>query len=303
LKNLTSSSLSAFRDCARKYYYQYVLGRVKVAEAPALAFGHVTHGALEQWWLNGNNAMAAWLGANCADMQPQDAANLAAMLKHYDARNAHLRDKYTVLDVEMQFTIPIINPETGRPMRQYQLQGKVDGLLQDKATGARWVLEHKTTSDEIIGFGTYWQRLAVDHQVSFYVIATSAVGCLYDVLRKPKLKISKADEKAAAGGNAADAYMQRVSEAIAAEPEKYYQFREVVKTDDDIAEAKADLWHQAHMLAECEKQQRFPRNSGSCRSFYGTCQYLGVCTGQACIDDPSQFRSKSSTNEELTSAA
>lgn len=296
MKDLTASSLGAFRDCARKYRFIYNDRRVKVSDAPALAFGHVTHGALEAWWLHGTEAMTGWLKDNAAEMHPQDAAKLTAMLRHYVIRNASMREQYEVVGVEQQFTVPIVNPETGRPMREYQLAGKVDGLLRRKKDGTLWVLEHKTTADEIIGFGTYWQRLAVDHQVSFYVLAHQAAGCLYDVIRKPQLRLSKADEKAA---DPVAAYQQRVDAAISENVDEYFQQREVVKTDDDIAEAQADLWQQAHILAECEKQNRFPRNSGACRSFFGVCPYLGVCTGCASLDDPTLFRDKAARNEEL----
>jgi hypothetical protein len=296
VKALTSSSLSAFRDCPRKYYLMYVLRRVKVAEVAAMKFGTMMHEALAVYWLSGKEAMVSYLKTLAEDMTEQDAAKLAAMLTHYKPPF----DKYEVEAVEQTFETRIINPETGRPMVDYVLQGKLDVLIIDKATRERWVLEHKSTSDEIEGFDIYWQRLAIDHQISFYILAKQAVGCLYDVLRKPTIKLCGKDETAAAalGISASDAYMRRCVEAIVESPAKYYQFREVIKTADDMEEAKADLWQQAHMLADCERQQRFPRNSGACRSFFGVCQYLGVCTGCSRIDGD-DFRDKEAVNEEL----
>ena len=36
----------------------------------------------------------------------------------------------------------------------------------------------------------------------------------------------------------------------------------------------------------------FPQNSMSCMGMYGNCDYFGVCSGQARLDDDSLFRDK-----------
>jgi hypothetical protein len=290
MERLSASRLSIFRDCPRRYAHTYVMGRVPIAEPSALTFGRAWHEALEQWWLAGPDAAIGWLVSKADSISAEDGARIASMLTYYNPP----RERYSVVGTEKEYTVPIVNPDTRHPVRGYTFYLRLDVEVVEIATGDRWIVEHKTTSDEIIGFGPYWQRLQIDAQVAFYLIATKARGVMYDVVRKPMLRISKADEQRAAAYeiDLSVAYQERISEAISAEPEKYYQFRAVEKTADDLAEAQADLYEQVQMLHACHRRGMYPRNSNACRALYGTCPYLGVCTGQALLSDDSQFRDK-----------
>jgi CRISPR/Cas system-associated exonuclease Cas4 (RecB family) len=284
---LTHSSLSSFRACPRKYYYEYELGRIPVSDRFALAFGRVVHKALEALYKHGAEKMVEELTAYAGDIEEKDAAMASAMLKHY--KKADL----SIEGVEASFQMPITNPKTGRHMVGYQYAGKVDVLARD-AEGKRWVIEHKTTTSDIEGFGTYWLRLAIDHQVSYYCMAHNVNSCLYDVLRKPGLRVRQNDT--------IDDYYNRLDEEIGSNPGKYFQQREIVKLDADLEEARHDLWQQAHALHFMRTSGFYPRNSNACQSFYGTCPYLDVCTGRSRIDDDAMFRSKEERNEELAVA-
>lgn len=289
MERISASRLSTFRECPRKYQHTYIRGKVAIGEPAALTFGRAWHSALEQWWLNGPEAAIAWLIDKAGEISAEDGAKIAAMLAHYNPP----RQQYTVVGVESEYEVPIINPETSVRSRGYTFFLRLDAEVRD-AAGTRLIVEHKTTSDEIVGFGPYWQRLQVDAQVAFYMIATGCRGVLYDVVRKPMLRISKVDEQKAAGSGLelSMAYQQRVEEAIAAEPERYYQFRAIEKTADDLAEARADLYEQVQMLHNCHRRGMFPRNSNACRTLYGTCPYLGVCTGMENLDDDTRFRDR-----------
>lgn len=289
LAQITSSLLSVFRECPRKYFYSYQLGRVRTSESKAISVGKTVHGALEVFWKSGGSleSAVAWLQSNAAGLEEPDACRVIGMLTHYQPPV----EEYDVISTEETFSVPISNPQTGRHSRRYTLTGKTDGVLRRKSDGTIWVLEHKTTSEEIQGFGAYWQRLSIDHQIAYYMLATGASGVLYDVLRKPAIRPCK--------NETLDVFSGRCISVIGSEREKYYQFREVRKTADDIREAAGDLWQQAQLLAHSERNQFFPRNSGACRGLWGTCQFLDVCVGAARIDDDSLFRTKTAQNEEL----
>jgi len=324
LSDVTQSSLATFRECPRKYQYQYQMGRVRRRESTALSLGKTVHGALETWWKSNGSleAAAEWLQQNAVGLEEPDACRVSAMIRHYrppvnlqavtgprviadplsmddlvsfrpayETEEQQSWPEFDVVATEQTFKVDITNPRTGRKSQRYALKGMVDGLLRRRSDGALYVLEHKTTSEEIQGFGPYWQRLSIDHQISFYMLATGASGVLYDVLRKPLLRPR--------GRESMDDFAARCSETIGAEHEKYYQFREVRKTAADMQEAAADLWQQAQLLGHSEKHSFYPRNSGACRGLYGTCPFLDVCTGAARIDDDVMFRSKTATNEEL----
>jgi hypothetical protein len=99
---------------------------------------------------------------------------------------------YRTEATEMLWHLPIINPLTGRKSRTYTQAGKVDGIVT--MNGQRFLLEHKTTSDDISDPNApYWRRLAIDCQVSMYGLAMwqsglKLDGTVYDVIRKPTIR-------------------------------------------------------------------------------------------------------------------
>jgi len=107
------------------------------------------------------------------------------------------------------------------------------------------------------------------------------------VLRKPALKLSK--------GESVEQYEARMIEAIAADPERYYQFREIHKTPADLTETQIDVYQAARLVGTSMREGWWPKNTGACRSLYGTCPFLDVCTGRANLDDETLFRDREST--------
>jgi hypothetical protein len=58
---------------------------------------------------------------------------------------------------------------------------------------------------------------------------------------------------------------------------------------EELAEAQTDLYDHAKTLRDAQRLGRFPRNTDSCRSLYGACSCLDVCTGMARLDDDALF--------------
>jgi len=164
------------------------------------------------------------------------------------------------------------------------------------------VRELKTTSDEIVGFGPYWARLAIDQQISIYAVAFNASRVVYDVLRKPQLRPSAADRKVCVERNKArgcediepteldvlEAYGARVSARIADDPEVWHQWREVTFSEHERTEAAYNIFKAVKALRNAERGDLFPMYSGGCRMF-GVCEYLDVCTGRADLYDETVF--------------
>lgn len=328
---LTSSSLGAFRKCPQLYFNMFELRRVPVKEAAPLAFGKLWHKAMEAYWLKGKDAAIQAMKDVADRIEPEDCARICALLNFYDPPI----DKYEVISVEEPFEMPIPNPNGGRNFYKYRLAGKVDVEVTDKETGEKWIIDHKTTTKEIIGFGTYWQALQIDGQMRAYCMAFDARGFIYDAVRKPQLKMREAVTETDEDGSpiylredgsralkkdgtpytgsstpkgctrktrpeTLEEYQSRCEAQIQEDPALFYQWREHTKTDDDMNEARLDLWQQVEMFRSCDKAARWPRFSESCVTFYGTCPYLDVCTGRALIDDDAFFRTKSEEHEELS---
>lgn len=233
-------------------------------------------------------------------------------------------EKHDVLEVESEFAFPLINPETEAPSRTFLEAGKIDGVLRCKTTGAIRVLEHKTTSESIEPESNYWDRLAMDTQISKYILSLRARGIetnsvLYDVVRKPAFKLSNiplVDEDGtkivldAAGERVrtkdgkkwrqtadADAgyvlqtrpetleeLSSRTLTEIGSRPEDYFAVREVGRTDSDLLEYMNDAWAQSQMILYFRKRNLWPRNPSACSAF-GTCEFFDLCAGRATIDN------------------
>jgi len=280
---VTHSSISSFRTCPRKYFFAYVLKYVPVIEALALSLGRALHLALEKWWLESKEAALAVLKKNAGSISETDTAKLCAMLKHYAPPREHLH----VVAVEQEYSTLVRAGK--KTLRGVRYCCKIDGLLEDDNGPA--LLEHKSTSKSIIGFDRYWQKLTVDSQMLWYMLASDTRVCYYDVLRKPQLRQKKTET--------VDQYQERCEQAIQEDKEKYYQFRRIPRSDSDLLQARQDLYDWTVIVRQAHKHNRWPQNPGSCLGNYGTCEYLEVCAERATLQDAAQFRRKDAQHEEL----
>ena len=119
---LTSSSLSTYRACPRRYLYSYERRRRPIATAHALTFGTLIHAGLEVWWSTLD--VDAALVAVSAAKDPYDAATARALIAGYHARWAD--EPLTVVGVERVWTRPLLNPTTGAASKSFELAGKID---------------------------------------------------------------------------------------------------------------------------------------------------------------------------------
>lgn len=334
LRVLTNSELKCRRRCAREHHYAYGLGYRPTGDAEALRFGRLWHLGQEELW-GGHDLEDALYIASKEAVDPYEAAKLRVLLRGYHARWGE--PPSDVVAIEREFYAPLINPETGAPSRTYALAGKLDVLLRRK------FVEHKTTAEDIGPGTLYWRRLTLDTQVSTYYAGAKALGhevdgCLYDVVRKPALRPSQVpllDDEGVkivldANGERVrtkdgkkwrqtgdtelgyvlqtrtetpEEYEQRLTEDVAANPDKYYQRGDVVRLEADEREAQQDTWQLARAMREDELAGRFPRNPDSCQRYGRMCAYFDVCTGVASLEDPARFERVTNVHPELSANA
>jgi hypothetical protein len=314
---LTVSRLRAYRKCARLERLLYVDGWRPVSESEALRFGSLWHLGLEYWWTGGLDAALTAVAGRAVDEYEQ--ARIEELLRGYDAR-WHGQD-YEVLGVEEEFGVPLINPATWQPSRTWRLAGKVDARVR-LADGRVAVVEHKTTSENIEPGSDYWLRLAMDHQLSAYLLGAETLGdsptaCIYDVVLKPALRPLRAtppdarkytrDGRLYANQREADEtpdeYRLRLREALAAEPERYFQRREIPRTESQLVEFLQDAWAQARSMRDDHLASRSPRNPEACFA-YGRCPFFDVCSaGVNPAEHPESFQQLEHVHPELTEEA
>ncbi len=281
MQTFSTSRIACFFSCPRKYFLHYVVGRLPLGEAAALSIGKAWHGAMERWWMEGLDAAITWLNSNAQDIDIFDCAKLAVLLEFYNPPRPG-----PILAVEEPFVMKLRDPYTRRTMRGVRICGIVDGLFEDS------ILEHKTTSEDIEGFPRYWARLIIDPQISNYCLAHGRTKVWYDVVRKIQLRPSKGDEQAASGRGitVVDAFMERCRKEVSENLAKYYQFRAVTRTPDELADAQQNLCQQVEMIRSCHRAGTFPKNADACRGLYGYCEYTEVCAGSADIMDDTLFK-------------
>ncbi len=265
---LTTSAQKKYRACARAFYNEYELCYRSAFADPALRFGTLGHGGIEAWSIEAMRDprdLAARLDAaidainNHPAGDAYDKPKAVALMAGYHAMWAEEDVEY--LAVERQFDTPLLNPETGAASRTFRLGGKVDAIVRWR--GELYVMEHKTSKEDIGPGSDYRERLTLDSQVSNYLVGARSlgfdvVGSLYDIIGKPGQRpssIALTDEDGvkivldASGarartkdgkkwrqtGDAAtgltlqsrpetpDEYGERIAAAITADPERYFQ--------------------------------------------------------------------------------
>lgn len=238
-----------------------------------------------------------------------DLARAEVMLTAYDARWSEDMERYEVLAVEAEFRAPLKNPETGAPSRTWSLGGKLDVVVRDLLEQRNAVVEHKTATGDVGPGSDYLKRLRLDGQVSVYYAGGDALGfpigaCLYDVLVKPGLRPYKATPVEARKfkkdgtlyanqrdrDETPEEYRARLVEAVVADPNAYFQRADVVRLEEEMRDAMADVWDLGRVMRESELAGRAPRNPDACVRYGRTCEFFGVCTGEASLEDASQFR-------------
>ncbi|MBE2178889.1 MAG: hypothetical protein IAE97_00250 [Chthoniobacterales bacterium] len=244
---------------------------------------------------------------------------------------------HEVIEVESEFTYPLLNPETEAASRTFVEAGKIDGLLRHKASGRLRLLEHKTTGDGLEPDSDYWPKLAMDSQISGYILGLHHRGfevndVLYDVVRKPAHRPSnipllddtgtkivldasgqrvrtKDGKKWRESADSALGYVLQTREETPVEyhrrvlgemrenPAKYFVQKEIPRLDSDLLEYMQDAWAISQQVLYFRKAGLWPRNPSACTAF-GTCEFFALCSGRASVDGV-RFRPKQKAHSEL----
>jgi hypothetical protein len=233
-----------------------------------------------------------------------------------------LRD-HDILEVESEFSFPLLNPETEAPSRTFLEAGKIDGILRCKRTGLLKVLEHKTTSDSVDSDSNYWGRLTMDSQCSKYILSLRQRGldvkvALYDVVRKPAFRLGNVpildeeglkivldgsgqrvrtkdgkkwrqspDTEAGYAVSSRPETLTELAERTHAEvkdrPSEFFVQKEIPRSDSDLLEYMQDAWALSQQILYFRRQNLWPRNPSACTAF-GTCEFFELCSGRATVD-------------------
>lgn len=320
---LTYSSLTAFRNCRKKYFWRFVDQIVPIEQDPVLGFGQLVHHALKTWYETRDiNQVLALIDAETLtrfteEWRKRDWHLARAMLTAYAERYAD--EKLDVISLEKTFRGEIVNPDTGSTSRSFILAGKIDGLVQEN--GKSYLLEHKTASSID---GGYLERLWTDFQVSLYtkycreVFGIQVDGVLYNVLVKPAIKqhkgetvqefeVRRADllSKSKSGKSSAKQQLPESDEDFQArlalklsEPGAFHRELLLI-SEDQIQMIQSEIWELTKSLLEARRRNAWYQNTSYCFHFNKPCPFFQLCRsgGSELVRD--QFYKVAAPHEEL----
>lgn len=209
LRLITTSRLKVWQACPQKHHLKF---RMRLApateqEGEPLRFGRLWHFLAEWFFLylqrnpfyvsSGYDTAIDSLQVHSADAFDREKAR--ALFAGYNRRWFHEHENIKVHAVEVEFRIPLINPSTGRRSRRYELGGKIDAIVEilSGPDAGLYVMEHKTSSEDIALGSFYWRRLRLDDQITIYIDGARALGypvrgVIYDVAQRPDFRPAKA---------------------------------------------------------------------------------------------------------------
>jgi len=322
LQVLTNSQLKTYRSCAVEHHYRYELGFKPLGgDHEPLRFGNLFHVGLEAWW----RAYATpdlQLSAALDAIRPHavddyDLVRAGVLLQAYDARWHDSLD-VEILGVELEFRADLKNPATGAKSKTFGLGGKLDALVLNHADQRIYMVEHKTSGEDIQPGSTYWKRLQLDSQISTYFAGARAhgielAGCLYDVIGKPRhapLKATAPEDrkftkdgrlyaKQRAEDETPDEFRLRLTEEVIANVDRYFQRGFVVRLPEEEVEAAHDAWQTAVLIRDGQRSGIRARNVQSCERYGRMCSFFPVCTHQASLEDFTLYERVDNVHSEL----
>jgi len=320
LQVLTKSRLYAWRKCKRLHRLKYLDGWRTARMTEPMFFGTLFHAGAEEWWKTGDIGMAleAAVGAATANADPVVLAKALEAIRLYPLAWPD-REDYEVLAIERGATWPLINPDTMYHSRTYEMGGVLDLLLRRRSTGQVILVEHKSTSEDISDdAANYWKRLAMDSQLSIYVVGAESMGhqperIIYDVVVRPQISLKlatpvekrkfKKDGTLYANQRDTDEtlaeYTARLRADMEARPERYHGRREIARLESEIRDGMLDVWQEAKAMRAAELSGRHPRNPDACHQ-YGTCEFWDVCANGVDPELSTEYVSLEDVNPELT---
>jgi len=178
--------------------------------------------------------------------------------------------KYEPVVVEHEFSIPIVNPLTGRASRTFRLAGKIDAIVRTP-DGRLWLLEYKTSGQSLDQFR---MRYGLDNQISYYVLAARMAlglpieGALVRVIIKPRTEPRR--------GETLDEYRERLKALYEEESDRLLSEDLVVRDEAQLELTRRELWAEVQTRLFEKRLGVIRRNPQACSDF-GGCPFRAAC--------------------------
>ncbi len=303
---LTFSAARKFQSCHKSYYNRYKQNLVPLEQNETLFLGSTIHNALELWYKRDPNdpIIEIQIGRLIDEAYPlrvsdekqkRDWHLATAMMGGYI--NQYPREDFEIIDTELEFSIPIINPNTNRASRSFELMGKVDALVM--LNDYYYIMEHKTAA---LITGDYIEKLPMDFQINLYALALSRfknipiAGVIYNVIQKSKIRQKMGEtetafeirrqeliRKSKTGKTSAKRQMPESDEAFqhrlqsVYEDPKMFHRETLYLSSEDIRRTEYQLWEITQEILNTQKRGVWSQNTDTCFRYHRPCMYFPLC--------------------------
>lgn len=187
-KRLSASSMGAFLQCPRRFFYSHELGWVPDTEAVALTFGRAWHSFLEFITTSRRDETQQEISYTDRVYQytcnPEIRKGLESMSEENLAMFLAMTEAYAPSFYQIGIVKECEKPFSFRvPGTRWMVNGYIDAL--DFYGNP---VEYKTTSSDITEGAFYWLRLKCNLQAITYALAVGSEKVTYSVIRKPNLR-------------------------------------------------------------------------------------------------------------------
>lgn len=271
---ITQSELVSLADCPKKWDFKYNRLLRPKQKSVKLVLGSAIHEGIESFYTQRGDPVdvvrqycqkvfddADQRGLLIDDEYQITLQKSEAIMKAYLKRYKNDLDIYKVLEVEKTFRVHLVD--------DIYLNGKIDRRMQDRRSNVIYPTESKTAAswDEDVN------RLMLDFQVSVYSWVESklydldSVMFLYDVIRKPALRIKKNEDL--------EIFLNRIETSLLEEADTYFFRTKVSRSRNEINRTYDELVIRARDLVRRRQTGEVYRNpSDAC---FWKCDHRALC--------------------------
>lgn len=271
---VTQSELVAFANCRQQWHFKYNMLLRPKQKSVKLVLGSAIHEGVEAFYTQQGDPIDVVRKYCQTVLDEADERGLPVhedyeltlkkaehMMRAYLKRYQNDLNVYKVLEVEKAFRVHLVD--------DIFFNGKIDRLVQDRASGLIYPVETKTAAswDEDVN------RLMLDFQVSTYswtfhkLQGWDSVMFLYDVMRKPAIRLKKNEE--------VPDFLTRIEQSINEEPDSYFFRTKVSRSMNDISRVEEEMIIRARELVRVRASGEVYRNPSD-RCMY-MCDHRALC--------------------------
>lgn len=213
-------------------------------------------------------------------------AKLMAMMLGYEAQWLEKDNREIVpYAVELPFNVPLIHPDTGKPIPRARMKGAID--LVYSHNGKMLIQEHKTTSESLAVDSNYWKTIVLSPQAGLYYMVANQMdwdveGIVYNVIRTPQIRRKKDED--------VDSYMERIADDMIGNQESYFKRMQYNFTPEQVEEFQKDLVECWEIMEYGKRRGIAPRYTNNCKQGYFVCEYFDLCSGQSSVDGRKYYK-------------